>query len=166
MDDPNETQRLQPALLDRLTDNAPDALKEKRSDRVIDVHRLRDIVQRDLAWLLNTNNHETLIDIKAFPNVARSVINYGVREVAGEIATADRAEEIRKMMRQAIIRFEPRIDADTLDVTIRVEEKDNQSVIAYDIHADMWAQPLPLELYLRSEVNLATGQLKLERGRA
>lgn len=165
MDDPGETQRLQPALLDRLTDDAPQELKEKRSERVIDVHRLRDIVQRDLAWLLNTNSHETLIDIKAFPNIAKSVINYGVREVAGETATADRAEEIRKMMHQAIIRFEPRIDADTLEVAIRVEEKDSQSVIAYDIHADMWAQPLPLELYLRSEVNLATGQLKLERGR-
>jgi type VI secretion system protein ImpF len=35
--------------------------------------------------------------------------------------------------------------------------------VSFDIRAEMWAQPLPLELYLRSEVNVATGELKLER---
>lgn len=163
--DPNETQRLQPALLDRLTDYEPDKIKESRKNRVIDMHKLRDIVQRDLSWLLNTNNHETLIDVDAFPHVAGSVINYGVREVAGEVAGTDRTEEIRKMMYKAIKRFEPRIDARTLEVTTRIEENGSHAVIVFDIHADMWAQPLPLELYLRSEVNLATGELKLERGR-
>lgn len=163
MDDLVDKERLQPALLDRLTDEAPGELIEKRQDRVIDVNRLRDIVQRDLAWLLNTNNHETLMNVEAMPHVANSVINFGVREVAGEIATSDRAEEIRKMIYRAIERFEPRINAGTLEVLLRVEEKGAESVIAYDIRADMWAQPLPLELYLRSEVNLATGELKLDR---
>lgn len=162
-DDRVDTERLQPALLDRLTDDAPGEVTEKRQDRVIDVNRLRDIVQRDLAWLLNTNNHETLMDTAETPNVAKSVLNYGVREVAGEISSADRAEQIRKMMYKAIERFEPRINPGTLEVLLRMEEKGSESVIAYDIHADMWAQPLPLELYLRSEVNMATGELKLDR---
>jgi type VI secretion system protein ImpF len=67
------------------------------------------------------------------------------------------------MIRLAIERFEPRIRAGTLDVVLRVDEDTNRAIVSFDIRAEMWAQPLPLELYLRSEVNVATGELKLER---
>lgn len=163
MADRTITERLQPSLLDRLTDHAPGELKESREDRVIDVRRLREIIQRDLGFLLNTNNHESLIDAAAYPNVLSSTVNFGVREVAGEISSVERAGEIRKMIHKAIERFEPRIQADTLNVEYRTDTRDRDTIISYDIRADMWAQPLPLELFLRSEVNIATGELKLER---
>ena len=51
MADLNITERLQPSLLDRLTDDAPEATSEARHDRVIDIDRLRDIIRRDLSWL-------------------------------------------------------------------------------------------------------------------
>lgn len=165
MREPTDFQRLQPALLDRLTDQAPDKKTESRSERIIDVNRLRLIVQRDLTWLLNTGSYETLLDTNQYPHVAASVINFGVREVAGETVTADRAEEIRSIIHAAITQFEPRIDPDTLEVILEVREGVSNSVMAYDIRADLWAQPLPLELYLRSEVNIATGELKLKQGR-
>ena len=40
---------------------------------------------------------------------------------------------------------------------------DRKSIVTYDIHADMWAQPMPMELYLRSQVDVTTGELQLER---
>jgi type VI secretion system protein ImpF len=43
------TERLQPSLLDRLTDDDPTNSKETRDSRVIDLRRLREIIQRDLA---------------------------------------------------------------------------------------------------------------------
>ncbi len=165
MSEQADYQRLQPALLDRLTDNAPDKLEESKSERIIDVHKLRLIVQRDLTWLLNTGSYETLLDVDKYPNVTKSVINYGVQEVAGEIATANRAKVIRRIIHDAIVRFEPRIDPKTLEVVFQIKDDANQSIVSYDIRADLWAQPLPLELYLRSEVNLATGELKLKQGR-
>ena len=33
--------------------------------------------------------------------------------------------------------------------------------VSFDIRADMWAQPMPLELYLRSQVDVTTGQTQL-----
>ena len=59
MADKNIAERLQPSLLDRLTDDAPGDLQEARDMRVIDIRRLREIVQRDLSFLLNTNNSES-----------------------------------------------------------------------------------------------------------
>lgn len=157
------TERLQPSLLDRLTDKEPDKISESRNARVIDLKELRLIIERDLSWLLNTNNNATLIDEERFPNVRQSVLNYGVREVAGDYSTLDRAEMIRKSIQRAIELFEPRIHKGSIDVNLRAGEQNRETVISFDIRGDMWAQPMPLELYLRSEVDITTGELKLER---
>jgi predicted component of type VI protein secretion system len=50
MADKTIIERLQPSLLDRLTDLAPESLTESRDDRVIDLRRLRDIIRRDMTW--------------------------------------------------------------------------------------------------------------------
>ncbi len=161
MDEPL-AERLQPSLLDRLTDPAPDKRTEDRRERVIDVRRLMNIVQRDLTWLLNTQNIETHVDDELYPNIATSVLNYGVREVTGEMSTRDRAFFIRKMIQSVIQRYEPRIRAGTLQVEFDEKSDDHSTQISYNIRAEMWAKPLPLELYLRSQVNVTTGELKLE----
>ena len=165
MSDKALAERLQPALLDRLTDENPTVSTEPREDRVIDVRRLRQIVQRDLTWLLNTNNNEVNLDTEAYPNVATAVTNYGIKDVAGQTSTADRAQEIRKIIRTAIQRFEPRIRPETLEVDFGSEdETDTRSMlISFNIRGEMWAQPMPLELYLRSQVNVTTGEVTLER---
>ena len=165
MSDKGLAERLQPALLDRLTDENPTVSTEPREDRVIDVRRLREIVQRDLTWLLNSNNNETRLDVEAYPNVASSVVNYGIKDTSGMTSTTERAEEIRKIIRTSIQRFEPRIRAETLEVDFGSDgaEDTRSMLISFNIRGEMWAQPMPLELYLRSQVNVTTGEVKLER---
>ena len=86
-----------------------------------------------------------------------------MREVSGVFSTADRALMIRTSIAEAITQFEPRIKPGTLDVGLHTEERKSQAVVVFDIRADMWAQPLPMELYLRTEVDVTTGQVALER---
>jgi type VI secretion system protein ImpF len=163
MSDKTITERLQPSLLDRLTDNEPNEKTERREDRVIDLRELREILQRDLVWLLNTSDSSTMIDTELYPLTANSVLNYGIKDVAGDYSTAERAEIIRKSMIYAIQTHEPRIHPGSIDVQLRLNQQTNQSVVTYDIRADMWAQPLPMELYLRSQVDVTTGELDLQR---
>jgi type VI secretion system protein ImpF len=165
MADKTLAERLQPSLLDRLTDNEPGNLKEARDARVIDISRLREIIQRDLSWLLNTTNTESSFDAAALPNVAKSVLNYGLREVSGEFSTAERAERIRRSIQRAIATYEPRIIKGTVEVTLNPDETGNDMTVALIIRADMWAQPLPLELYLRSQVDVTTGEVHVEGSR-
>lgn len=163
MADRTVAERLQPSLLDRLTDEAPEAVKETREARVIDIRRLREIISRDLTWLLNTSNLESTFDTKRHPNVARSVINYGIREVAGDFSTVRRAQDIQRAIRDAIERFEPRIAKGSARVELRATEQASETIIHFDIRAEMWAQPVPQELYMRTELDLVTGELKLDR---
>lgn len=162
MADKTITERLQPSLLDRLTDFEPENKKESHDARVINLRRLRDIIRRDLAWLLNSNNLDTLIDADEYPHARNSVLNYGLREVSGDFSTEKRAIEIRKAIHRSITLFEPRIKEGTLEVLERQNTDGSRTLIEFDIRADMWAQPLPMELYLRSQVDLTTGQLQLE----
>lgn len=164
MADKTISERLQPSLLDRLTDLEPEKKTEPSHERVIDIKRLREIVRRDLAWLLNCNDQDTVIDAKIYPHAARSVLNYGLRDTSGEFSTQMKVETIRKSIHRAIALFEPRLKEGTLEVIRRLDEDQNSDiVIEFDIRADMWAQPLPLELFLRSQIDMTTGQVALER---
>ena len=164
MADRTLTERLQPSILDRLTDDEPKNTSENVGSRVIDIRRLREIIQRDLSWLLNTNNLESQIDAEKYPNVCKSVINYGVPDTTGDFSTLSRAENVREAIRAAIELFEPRILEGSLNVIGRSRDIGRESLIAFDIVADMWAEPVPTELYLRSQFDTTTGHLTLEYG--
>jgi len=162
MSDRTITERLQPSLLDRLTDDDPSVATERRDDRVIDLRRLREIIQRDLSWLLNTSDNGGIIDPDRFPHANRSVLNFGIHEVAGEYSTKERANLIQKSIAEAIRVFEPRIHPGSVNVLLRQDDS-RATLVTFDIRADMWAQPMPMELYLRSQVDVTTGEIELER---
>lgn len=163
MADKTLTDRLQPSLLDRLTDHAPDERTETRDDRVLDVAKLRQIIQRDLSWLLNTTNLQSDFDAKSYPCVSDSVLNFGLAEVTGEYSTSRKAELIRQSIERAITIHEPRIVAGSVEVDLVPDDSRGDMTVALDIRADMWAQPMPLELYLRSVVDVTTGEVSVER---
>ena len=98
-----------------------------------------------------------------YPLASKSVVNYGVREVAGDFASKDRATVIRKSIAAAIENFEPRIRKGSTHVDIRTENIARNTIISFDIRADMWAEPIPIHLYLRSTVDVTTGEVSLER---
>lgn len=156
-------ERLQPSLLDRLTDDAPDQKKEGRDSRVIDVGRLREIIQRDLSMLLNTTDQSDLIDEEVYPHAAKSVLNYGIRETSGSFSTMRQAQRIQKSIADSIEVFEPRIVKGSVAVDLRPESRAGDMHVEFDIRAVMWAQPMPLELYLRSRVDVTTGEVAVER---
>lgn len=164
MADRTLTDRLQPSILDRLTDDNPEKTSENPSDRVIDIRKLREIIQRDLAWLLNTGNLDSELDADRYPNVVRSVVNYGVPDSTGDFANKQRAIAVRESIRRAVELFEPRLIDGTLSVISRTGDEQRESRIVFDIVADMWAEPVPTELYLRSQFDTTTGHISLEQG--
>jgi len=151
-------ERLQPALLDRLTDNEPDKQKESAEKSVLSVRRLRESVLRDLEWLLNCGNLGSLEDLDDYPLVAHSVVNYGMSDLTGVSASGIDTAAVEKALRQAIIDFEPRILRNSIKVRAIVSEGEmNRNAVVFEIEGDLWAQPMPLRLFLRSELDLESG---------
>jgi type VI secretion system protein ImpF len=151
-------ERLQPSLLDRLTDYAPEAREETRDKRVLSFTQLRASVLRDVGWLLNTVHLHASQDLSAWPAVAKSTINYGIPELAGASIAGRSTAALERAVRQAVLDFEPRILSDTLKVTVRIEpEQMNRHALLFIIEGQLWAQPMPLSLYLKTELDLETG---------
>ena len=109
--------RLQPALLDRLTDDTPQRAAEAPGAQWIGTERLRAAVLRDLAWLLNTRNAEDgFVDWSAFAHAQASVLNYGMRPLVGKPMSGVERMSVEASIRDAILRFEPRIAPDSVEV--------------------------------------------------
>ena len=162
----SQKERLQPSLLDRLTDDDPDKLNETREQRVLSLNKLRGCVLRDLAWLLNTGKLEAVQNLEDYPLVAHSVINYGIPDLTGTTVSSANTSDIEQQVKQAIWDFEPRILHDSVRIKLSISEQQmNHNAMAFDIEGDLWAQPLPLRLYLRTELDLETGSMEIiDRG--
>jgi type VI secretion system protein ImpF len=166
------TERLQPSLLDRLTDDEPDMGQETRNKRVLSPGRLRECVRRDLAWLFNTTNLACInSEIETHPAVAQSVVNYGLPDLTGRTASSIDVPEVERLLRTAIWNFEPRLIRNTVRVKLEVNSEEmTHNAMTFTIEAELWAQPLPLRLFFRTDIDLETGHVdvqdlsKAERG--
>ncbi|MEL1265697.1 type VI secretion system baseplate subunit TssE [Pseudoxanthomonas putridarboris] len=158
-------ERLQPSLLDRLTDDEPDKREESRDKRVITAARLRQCVARDLAWLLNCTQRWPDGELADHPHVERSTLNFGIPDLAGSVLSGIDAGALQNRIRAAILSFEPRLTGSTLQVGVDTDAKrmDRHS-LRFHIESEMWAQPLPLTLYLKTEVDLETGRFQFAQG--
>lgn len=153
-------ERLQPSLLDRLTDTDPENSSESRERRVLSIQRLRAAVLRDLGWLLNTGYLETTDDLDDYPNVRNSVLNYGVPDLSGAAVAGTEAERMEKAVREAIVKFEPRINSRTLKVRVNIDNlRMNRNAMTFEIEGELWAEPTPLALFLKTELDLETGDV-------
>ena len=155
-------ERLQPSLLDRLTDDEPDKTSESREKRVLSLKRLRECVMRDLAWLLNAGSLETTEDLTGYPLVAESVINYGVRDLTGLTVSRSDPTVLERMLKQVIQNFEPRILRNSLKVRVTTDEGQmNRHALSFEIEGELWAHPVPMRLFLKTELDLETGDFQV-----
>ena len=162
--------RLQPSLLDRLTDHQPLESQEPVDDRVLTRQQLRAAILRDLSWMFNAIRPEpepasTRLDELAlwarFPQARRSVLNFGMPAFAGSTKSSLDKVAMEAAIKQAITTFEPRIDASTLSVSIHIQSKSHHNTLQLTIRGQMWAQPVPLELLLAADVDLETGNTRM-----
>lgn len=157
------TERLQPCLLDRLTDDEPTAAAESRDKRVFSSRQMRQAVLRDLSWLLNTAQRIGPADQDDTPEAYTSVLNFGVPDLTGITAGGLDVVSLEKTITRAVRAFEPRITPGSLRITASVDETSmSGNALIFEVRGDLWAQPIPEPLYLKTEVDLETGQFAVE----
>lgn len=162
----SQKERLQLSLLDRLTDDEPNKKSEPREKRVISVSRLKELVQRDLAWLLNSVAAGSYIDLTVYPEIKSSTINFGIPDLSGVIAESLNTKSLEREITKCIKYYEPRIIASSLNVKV-IFSRDEMSgnTLSFEINADLWAQPIPLQLFLQTEVDIDNGHVSISHWR-
>lgn len=153
-------EKLQPCLLDRLTDDEPASQVESRAQRVISHQKYRRGVLRDLEWLFNTHAYLPLsgmeaYDLKDYEHAYESVINFGTKQLCG--LTAPDMPQLQEQLAQAIRVFEPRITPRNLVIRADLE----RNLVTFELQGELWANPLPEHLHVKTTVDLETGQCLL-----
>ena len=156
----NRDQRFLPCLLDRLRDDDPKSTEESRTQRVISLSRYKEAVVRDLQWLFNASAHLPVegkqeFRLSDYPEAHRSVINFGLRQLCGLMAPDMAALESE--LSQALRLFEPRI----LRHTVSVKASIDRHLVAFQIRAEVWAEPIPEQLFVQTTIDLENGQCVL-----
>lgn len=99
---------------------------------------VRATVMRELAWLLNTVNLDSTVDLTPYPQVRTSVLNYGINDMTGKSTTSQAQKARAARIKSAIETFEPRIDSSSLKVeTDSTKPRDQLNTTRYIVHCDI-----------------------------
>src|SRR5205085_12360286 len=152
----------QPCRRARRTDDEQTVVEESREQRVVPPREYRRGVLRDLSWLVNPASQPPTDRLEDYPEGAKSVLNYGMPELAGTTASNLTPEQVERMVRNAILVFEPRILRQSLRISaVEVLEEEGSNLVQLEIRGEVWNLPMPESLYIRTEVHLDTGHRAL-----
>lgn len=121
---------------------------------------LRATVLRELNWILNTTQFGAIQNLKPYPEVATSVLNYGVPDMAGKLLQRRAVENRAREIKQAIRRFEPRISPLRLDVTATAKDA-KPNAVTFVIRADVTSAVMALPVEFKTDVEIDTGAATL-----
>jgi len=145
---------------------APNAQLESSDRRAMSMSRLREAVLRDLGWLFNASGLDDVVDLEPYVEVRRSVLNYGLRSLAGRTVTSIDPIEVSRRIRDAIGFFEPRLS----EIRVTPEPSDDSTggmTLSFLVEAELWGQPVAQQVSLRTSIDVDTGDVVVsDRARA
>jgi type VI secretion system protein ImpF len=127
-----------PSIVDRLTSYQRDATRVYNEPEPYDIERMRIAVRDDLADLLNTRR--TVEPPKDFELSISSVVAYGLPDSSScSTANPRDRESLRKSIKDAIDRFEPRL----INAAVTVEPGEDRR-LRCKISAMLRVDPVPV----------------------
>ena len=154
--------KLQPSLLDRITDLHPDKKKESKSQQQLSQQEYKAAVIRDLVWLLNSSSLDTVFDLDAYPAVRHSVLNYGLPDISGHTANSVDTQALEKSLKRVVYEFEPRIVPNSLKLAVHSDPDEmSHNSLQFEIEGVVFEQPMPFQVMLRSRLDLESGDFEI-----
>ena len=154
--------------MDRLTDNEPARRIEAARPQTMTFQEYRAGFQRDLMRLLSYGIQAAADEFNDFPEVQTSVLNYGMPNLLGLADMAAKPAVVEQNIVQAIRRFEPRVNRDTLRVRVSRNEVPGDNAmknLEIEIQAELWAKPYSEHVYLLTSIDLHNASVKVKEWR-
>ena len=110
---------------------------------------LRREVLRDLEALLNAVALESTIDMTETPYARRSIINFGLPDISNRTIDESAVNNIPAEIKTAIINYEPRMAAASLDVERDMTADPLELKVRFILRADLTCDPVhvPVEFF-------------------
>lgn len=132
---------------------------ESADRAMLSSRKLRESVQRDLGWLLNSTSLDTVQALDRYPQVARSVVNFGMPSFAGKALHAIDPQQTARRIRETIEAFEPRLSR--VQVTPETDKPEDGVTLAFRIEAELWGHPASQHLIMKTSIDIETGDVRV-----
>jgi type VI secretion system protein ImpF len=142
--------------------------------------RLRECVHRDIGWLFNSLSLDSSQDLAEFPEVASSVLNFGLPSFAGRMTSSIDPLAAAEQLRKTIELFEPRLRSVRVrprDPGQQAEERANlppgrrggqheqEAILEFTIEAELWGQPTFQHIELHTKIDTLSGDITIAEPR-
>ena len=149
---------------ERNEDGSVDVTSSRRQRREgISQDQLREHLEADLTALLNTIRLDAAISLDDAPYVARSILNYGFRDLSNIGAAELNTPAIIASIRQSLIDHEPRFIRDSIEVTVREGKDMSNQRLSIVVAAELMGDPVDIPLDFDAEVDLGAGKLLMSK---
>jgi len=123
-----------------------------RPRHVITEPVLRREVYRDVDNLLNSIALESTIDMTDAPYARKSIINFGIPDIAHRTIDEAGVDDIPGEIKEALLNYEPRLAADSVRVTRDTSVEPAELKIRFIVRAELTCDPVHVPVEFIAEV--------------
>jgi type VI secretion system protein ImpF len=125
---------------------------------------LKTLLAEDLTNLLNTTDLESAAPelVEGLELVRKSILNYGLPDLSRRSIGEMRNTEIQQELRDALLRYEPRLIKRSMRVTQDKDAGDEQK-LRFIVQSDMRADPVPTSVEFVTDVDFELGGIRVSR---
>ena len=102
-------------------------------------------------------------DLSDAPEVRRSILNFGLRDLARLSIDEDAVHGVAKELEVALRDFEPRLAAKSIKVRRDDKVSADELRVRFLISADLRLQPVNVPMQFVAEVEFDSGKIKIDR---
>lgn len=146
------------SILDRLSDDQPEIVREGSMSRTQSLRKLKQSVVRDLAWLLNTRQSPDE-EWSGATDLKTSLLSFGLPDFTGLNPRNHKdREKLRHSIEAVIGHYEPRLKR----VRITVHPLSDDRSLHFRVTALLNLQPSPEPIVFDTVLNLTTANFHLQ----
>jgi type VI secretion system protein ImpF len=161
---------LKPSVLDKLIahlgrvkgdgsrDTAPCTIAE--IDRFGE-RELRQVVIRDVAWIINDIAFGAAVPLDDYPEIATSVLNQGVADMTSLRLARASLQRRAADLAQTLKAFEPRLVASSLSVAFDTDDVQNENKVRFTISSELKGAIDDRYIELKTAVALDSGDVEV-----
>ena len=83
-------------------------------------------------------------------------------DLAGRTSSTVDSRELERLLTTVVKTFEPRILPNTLKIKIHGDrESMTHNALIFDIEGELWGEPVPTQIFLKTELDLEIGAVKV-----
>jgi type VI secretion system protein ImpF len=156
-----------PSILDKLLAGSIEAgAREHQHFHVPRLDRygekdLRQVIQRDVAWLLNDIQFEATTPLDDYPEVRTSVLNQGLPELIGRSLDSDTMARRSAEITAALRAFEQRLRPESISVVFDTSRIETENKLTFSVSGEIRNAVEESWVQLKTTVDLDDGRVEV-----